>query len=360
MNEPFLQPIKHDHHHKSVGDNPHLQHLEMLVTNQVNQVNASLKSISASNLLNQNLTSNSSNSISSIGNSIIKKEEDKKLKNSLAIEETSNLLNDQFISSKTANSIALNSHLATNNLTANSLINSSLNSPKLQSNHLTNFDHHPFLNSSTNRLTPDGVSIPSHSDYYTNQYSDDNQLNAIDLNHDYLLKNNYCHQLSPTSNCIEPTYHNLTSNQITSYNSQVNSNSFLNNFNSIGSINPSSLDSGYDFLHFSNSLINYADNIVNQSIMCENTMCKNSINLNSSLNSSSLPATTDCFRTFHTLEPSLNAQNNNANQLDTTANQLNQSINLNNLTNNNLSNTNSILNSQFTPEQIRCMIWNIS
>lgn len=315
MNDTFLQvsssSLKGDG--KGVGDNPHLQQLQLLT----NQMNGNAKSISSSNL-NPLINFSSSNSLlstslssslslcnghsvasssgsssnpnsNSCGNSF--KEDDKKLKDSFAIEVSTGLQSDgdHLIACSTG---APASSLASNTLTAlnSSMINTSLNSPKAPCNAF----EPPFFNFSNNIIAESvRISNSATSDYFITQFNDDNPVEAPDC----LLNksNNYC-QFSPpiTGHQYEP-FHTLTSNPLANYNGQMSTSSFLNN---ISSMNSSSLNSSHLLTNLqSHSLL--ADDNLGQT-----TGYESHISLNSSLqlpNLTNANASTNGY-SFHNLQ----------------------------------------------------------
>ena len=365
-----LQPLKGDS--KSVGDNPHLQQLQLL-TNQMNEsVKSSsstlnpLISFSASNpLLSTSLSnslcnghsaaSSSSNPNSnSCGNTF--KEDDKKLKDNFAIEESTGLLHDRPIDHSivctTGQSV---SSSASNTLTTlnTSMINSSLNSPKA---HCNAFDT-PFFNFSNN-IIAEGVRLSSSvtSDYFINQFNEENQIIPIEAPDCLLNKsNNYC-QFSPpvTGNNYESTFHTLTSSSLANYNGQMSTSSFLNN---ISSMNSSSLNSS--------QLLN---NLQGHSLLTDDNLAQTTYESQIALNSSlQLPGLTSNASTngysFHNLqnfEPltaqtahgQLNHESSSSPPNDLTASN-NHSVTSGA---SNSSITVSISPFQFTPEQIIAMI----
>lgn len=419
MNDAFLlQPIKNE---KSVGDNPHLQQLQLLT----NQMNENMKhSPSAATLLNSNLsstvhtssTSSSSttgstsipqvtsisslsnpNSISSSSNSV--KDEDRKLvKDNLTNDPSSgNLINNHnsLITCTTSsttnamiaslpsihNSIHNSIHSSLNSSLHNSIHNSlhnsmdsSINGSKLQPSLI----EHSLLNVSTNSLIADSVRISNQAtnDYFIHQYGEDNQIASNDLlNYEYSFKANY-HPLSPpaSNNGESTTFHNLTSNQLTTnYNGQANSFLNINSFNSVNSIN----------LNCSNPLLNlqsHSLSLADDNLGAGAVSYENSLNLSGSLQLPSLTGASNAngFNTFHNLQNldplTVQTTTGNGGQLD--GNHLNQStngtqpalvssmnsVNLNSISNGNYnaSTTNSSTattnSSLFTAEQIRGMI----
>lgn len=370
MNETFtLQPLKGDL--KGVGDNPHLQQLQML-TNQMNEsvkISSSnlnpLISFSASNpLLSTSLSnslcngqstgslSNPSNS-NSCGNTF--KENDKKLKDGFAIEQSTGLLqHDHSIgcTSSTANS-------ASNTLSAlnTSMINSSLNSPKGQCNAFET----PYFNFPNNIIADSmRVSNSTTSDYFIPPFNEDNPILPIETT-DCLLNKSSNYQFSPpvTGSNYESTFHNLTSNPLATYNSQMSTSSFLNG---IGSINSSSLNSSHLLTNLQGHSLLPDDNLG------QNGGYENQIALNSSLQLPSLAGSASTngysFHNLQNLEP-LTAQTAHT-QLEVRANHLESSPSpsmtshsSNHLSSSGVSNSAITVSSssfQFTGEQIIAMI----
>lgn len=263
MNDTFPQPLKADTFlqvsslkgdSKSVGDNPHLQQLQLL-TNQMNGtaksssnplINLSssnpLLSTSLSNSLSlcngHSVVSSSSNPNSNLrGNSF--KEDDDKKKDNFAIELSTGLQADADHSIACTSS-APTSSLASNTLNSlnSSMINTSLNSPKAPHNAF----EPPFFSFSSHIADSMRISNSATSDYLLTQFNDENPGLPIEASDCLLNKSNNYGQFSPpvSGHQYEP-FHTL--NPLATYNAgQMSTNSFLNN---ISSMNSASLNSSH-------------------------------------------------------------------------------------------------------------------
>lgn len=300
MNDIFLQSIDKSTEPKGIikpegiGDNPHLHQLQLLTS----QVHGSMKNspglINAASLLNS--------SIGASGNG---------LKDNLSIEESMHLLNDHLLTSS-----------AGTTLNSASSINSSASLNGLNNNSKPQTMDRSFLSSILN----------SSADYYPTQFcSDDNQVNSHDqmLNYDYSIKNSY--PLSPTlTSTCDQTFHsftpNLTSNQLTNYHNQIQTNSFLNN--SINSLN-------------SNPLLNLQGYpaLLSDEPICSSTFDA-SMNLTNSLHLSNQTSST--FHNLQNLEPLATTSINSNNLIET--NHLNQMANSSPLLNSSVSSNNQTTN----------------